>query len=414
MSAGALAELLGRRLGLAVEPSRAQQLLELRSRALGVPRHLYVPRIDTLELEALFAELSVSESYVLRDAAQLRAFTDVALPNTASSHVRILSAGCAGGEEAYTLALLFADADGERTADVLGVDLSADAIAKAQRARFSEWALRATPPNLRARWFTADGAPLLSARTRVHFRRANLLEGFPPASFDIVFCRNTLMYFLPDQMRHVLEGLARALVPGGYLFLGHAESTRGITDAFTLCHSHDTFYYRREGAASPRTTWFETIGSASDRIAGLAEAARVQVQQTKPPAECVADAVLALDVGDFVASEALCRLALASASPAISAEAHYLIAISRDGQRDHDAAVELYRTAAALDPQFAMPRLRHGMLARRRGDKSTAHRELSSAMMLLAEEREERVDRFGGGFSRALLIELCRTELEGA
>src|SRR5208282_6300386 len=70
-------------------------------------------------------------------------------------------------------------------------------------------------------------------------------------SFDVVFCRNVTMYFRPDVPRAVVARITRSLTPGGFLFLGHAETLRGVSQDHHLCHTHDTFYYQRRDA---RTT----------------------------------------------------------------------------------------------------------------------------------------------------------------
>jgi chemotaxis protein methyltransferase CheR len=137
----------------------------------------------------------------------------------------------------------------------------------------------------------------------VTFEERNLVADdaflWPPSSYDIVFCRNVLMYFTPEAMRDVVGRIGQSLVPGGFLFLGHAETLRGVSQSFHLCHTHDTFYYQRREAsevsgatranatyadassttavASPidiGTSWIEAIQRASERIALLASAPR--------------------------------------------------------------------------------------------------------------------------------------------
>lgn len=130
----------------------------------------------------------------------------------------------------------------------------------------------------------------------VAFEERNLLEDDPrfwsPSAFDVVFCRNVIMYFPPPVARAVVGRLARSLVPEGHLFLGHAETLRGISRDFQLVQSHETFYYRRKSetgdvasdpslaptvparsVAVPRETadpdWYGTIHRATERIAFL-------------------------------------------------------------------------------------------------------------------------------------------------
>jgi chemotaxis protein methyltransferase CheR len=133
----------------------------------------------------------------------------------------------------------------------------------------------------------------------VTFEERNLVDEDPlfwkSLACDVVFCRNVLMYFTPDQARDVVRRIAQALLPGGFFFLGHAETLRGLTQEFHLCHTHDTFYYRRRDAsetvaataiwAAPpgeqagdslhavvesTASWVDVIQRASDRIATLA------------------------------------------------------------------------------------------------------------------------------------------------
>jgi len=80
----------------------------------------------------------------------------------------------------------------------------------------------------------------------VTFEERNLVDEDPlfwqSLACDVVFCRNVLMYFTPDKARDVVRRIGEALLPGGFFFLGHAETLRGLTQEFHLCHTHDTFY----------------------------------------------------------------------------------------------------------------------------------------------------------------------------
>ena len=103
-----------------------------------------------------------------------------------------------------------------------------------------------------------DGVLDDRVRAAVRFEQRNLTEddvafwNQPP--FDVIFCRNVLMYLTPASAKAVVARLWRALAPGGYLFLGHAETLRGLSSDFHLCHTHGTFYYQRksEGAVTSR------------------------------------------------------------------------------------------------------------------------------------------------------------------
>ena len=126
---------------------------------------------------------------------------------------------------------------------------------------------------LQRKWFRAESRELVldeAVRGAVQFDQGNLASDDPalwqPALYDVIFCRNVLMYFSPEQMRAAIARIAGSLAPGGYLFLGHAETLRGISDDFHLCHTHDTFYYQRK-----------------ERLRASAGRSRLRPEQTRPP-----------------------------------------------------------------------------------------------------------------------------------
>jgi chemotaxis protein methyltransferase CheR len=317
------------RLGLAIEDTRLGTLAEILSRRSARARggvDGYLTKLESSaelgeEVKLLALELTIGETYFFRNAEQLRAFSALPLPqcspHSAARGLRILSAGCASGEEPYSLAIVLREqpriAAGAEVS-ILGIDVNASALERAARGSYSAWALRETDAATRARWFRRDGETfslIESVRAMVCFQERNLAEEnfalWQPEAFDVVFCRNVLMYFTPDAARAAVSRIARSLVPGGYLFLGHAETLRGLSQDFHLCHTHDTFYYRRRAASeaarlvdargtreqnparpAPSWTppvasvaplldagsWVETIRVSSERIQSLAEAPR--------------------------------------------------------------------------------------------------------------------------------------------
>jgi chemotaxis protein methyltransferase CheR len=239
------------------------------------------PGIAEAELGALAEQLTVGETYFFRESRQLDALLGLALPELLrrappGEPVRFLSAGCSSGEEAYTLAITLRQFLGESARHrvaIIGVDMNPAAIRKAKQAVYSAWSLRSTPERARELWFVEAGAGYRlrdEIRSMVTFEERNLLMGdayfWRPGAFDVIFCRNVSIYFSPQATRTVIERMERAIAPGGYLFLGHSESLRGISDQFELLNTHETFYYRRLGgrpgnAAAPRTTADEDLYS---------------------------------------------------------------------------------------------------------------------------------------------------------
>jgi chemotaxis protein methyltransferase CheR len=257
---------IARSLGLHFDETKfafLSEQLKGRSEANGQSNEAYLAQLEIKapreELRTLAETLTVAETYFFRNSNQFQVLRELALPERrqmqiAPKRLRILSAGCASGEEAYSIAIAVREVLGDSSPDVSirAVDLNPAVLDRARRARYGSWALRETPPEVRDKWFRPDGQGLVildtAIRSAVNFEECNLMDEdeqlWRSGAYDVIFCRNVLMYFTPENMQAVVRRLARALAPGGYLFLGHAETLRAISQDFHLCHSHDTFYYR--------------------------------------------------------------------------------------------------------------------------------------------------------------------------
>ena len=453
--------------------------------------HLNASSNGAAEWRTLAEQLTVNETFFFRNTDNFLALAEIVLPeriraNAQTKQLRILSAGCSSGDEPYSLAIMVRDALPDLDAwdvKIIGIDINPAILLKATQGRYSEWSLRATSADIRRRFFRADGADFVLAseiQKMVSFQERNLVDEDPlfwaPHAYDVVFCRNVLMYFSRDTARGVVRRIRQALRPRGFLFLGHAETLRGITPEFHLCHTNDTFYYQQPDAcdaaakitwAAPTdkpaedllsevelsANWVDVIHHAATRIARLAapqvankplgsqpalaasprawdlslvlEAVRQErfadalaligclpADSNEDPDALLLRAVLLTNHGRLNESEEVCRRLLALDE--LNAGAHYLMALCREHDGDAKGAIEHGLTAIYLDPSFAMPHLHLGILAKRSGDDATAQRELGQALILLASEDASRILLFGGGFSRDALLQLCRTQLLAA
>ena len=252
---------ISQRFGLNFDDSKLDFLAEVLSRRADkralAPRP-YLDRLDgpdvESEMQALALELTVPETYFFRHIDQFHAFTDVALPHAqaaraAERKLTVLSAGCASGEEPYTLAMLLRERVTEPGWEIVirALDVNPAMLAKAARGCYSAWALRETPADALRRWFRSVGRDFQlddSILSAVSFHEANLsrdnAELWAPATYDVIFCRNVMMYLTANVARALVARLTRSLVPGGHLFLGHAETLRGLSNDYHLCHTHDT------------------------------------------------------------------------------------------------------------------------------------------------------------------------------
>jgi chemotaxis protein methyltransferase CheR len=478
---------LGERLGLWLDDTKLPELSALLSRRAGA-RELapaqYLAVVDDTargseERRVLAQELTITETYFFRQGDQLTALADQLEAHTGP--LSILSAGCASGEEPYSIAMTLRARLPHLAAHatIRAVDINPAILERAKAGVYSSWALRETPESVARRWFRRQGSNTFALdreiRASVTFQERNLIEQnqelLTPATYHAIFFRNVVMYFTPRAQAEVIARLAQALTPGGVLFLGYAETLRGLSTAFHLRHSRNTFYYqKREGspaAALPRARdadrqatveatdelglhWFEAIAQASERVRKLTTTSHREVvdrtadrapeagaafdlepafallrkerfgdaldaMQALPQAATLDPDVLLLRCallvhsGKLEAARATCSALLARDE--LNAGAHYLLALVCEGERDLGGAAEHNRIAAHLDPAFAMPRLHLGLLARRSGDTLAARRELRQAYALLEREDTARLLLFAGGFERNALLALCRTEL---
>ena len=166
--------------------------------------------------------------------------------------LRIWSAGCSTGQEAYSLAMMIRD-DEPRWAgwhtDIAATDISHATIASARAGRYSQFEVqRGLPVRTMLRWFTQakdDWTIDPALRRRVRFAQHNLLDP-APGRFDLILCRNVLMYFAPPVRAMVFARLAEALEPGGLLMLGAGETVIGQTDAFASVSGLRGLYVRQD------------------------------------------------------------------------------------------------------------------------------------------------------------------------
>lgn len=281
------------------------------------------------EWRALASCLTVGETYFLRNPDQYRALAEAVLPDRIAARarerrLRLLSAGCASGDEAYSIAIALRDGFPELAGwdlKIIGVDVNPATIEKARRARYSAWALRETPSEIRERHFRMDGKDFVlteAIRAMVNFEERNLIEEDPvfwlSDEFDAVLCRNVIMYLTPELMRLIISRLTQTLAPGGYLFLGHAETLRGLSHEFHLRHTHGAFYYQKRPAAalgmaavpdgaravpaarpvpSSDTCWMDVVRAASERIEKLARQCGAPVDPGEAVRTAAASAALA-------------------------------------------------------------------------------------------------------------------------
>lgn len=233
----------------------------VRMRARGVHRYAEYAALldaDTGEYDRLLDALTINVTRLFRNPEVFHAILDRVVPVLWASprpRLRVWSAGCASGEEAYSLATLFhlhASAVGETDrlsrVEILGTDIDAASLAAAERAEFEERDFSETPPAWRSRYF-APAPPFVpdpAVRRMVRFQRHDLLREPPPrTAHDLIVCRNAIIYFDRASQERLFDAFYDALTPGGYLVLGKVETLFGrARQAFRVVDARERIFMR--------------------------------------------------------------------------------------------------------------------------------------------------------------------------
>jgi chemotaxis protein methyltransferase CheR len=204
-------------------------------------------RPDEAMIRDVVEAMTTNESFFFRDIKPFDQFKQLILPallknRAASKTIRIWSAACSSGQEAYSLAMILAEAAPQLNGwkiDIVGTDISTEILTRARDGMYSQFEVqRGLPITLLVKYFQQVGDRWqinLKIRNAVQYREFNLLGD--PASlgrFDVVFCRNVLIYFDQPTKAKVLNGIAKQMPEDGFLILGGAETVLGLTDRFQL------------------------------------------------------------------------------------------------------------------------------------------------------------------------------------
>jgi chemotaxis protein methyltransferase CheR len=333
------------------------------------------------ERRCLIGHMVVGETRFFRTPDMYRVLQEAILPSlVAAGHpfpLRLWSAGCATGQEPYSLAIAALEAFRGRFLEpvrVLATDLNTEFLETAARGVYPPSALRDVPPALVEKYFRPqdDGAFRVADEVRrlVTFEERNLasplLSSFPPPQLSAIFCRNVMIYFRSDTTRRVVDRFYRNLEEGGIFFLGHSETLWGISEAFRLEETNGVFHYRKKeqepkaprgkaaksegrpsaAPAPPRTTAGSAARVGEEALALVLAAEKLADRDRLDEAETACREAISL-WPDCVEAEYLLAVLLRRKGNGIDALAHAERACSIDG-RFILAAVEIAENLLAL------------------------------------------------------------------
>jgi chemotaxis protein methyltransferase CheR len=403
---------------------------------LGLPdaeacaRRIAAGRIGPAEQEIVAECLTVGESYFFRDAPFLEQLARqvlqplIAERRQRSRHLRLWSAGCASGEEPYSLAMLLAAMLPdwrEWSISILATDVNGAALERARIGAYGSWSLRHGIPPQYAPFFQAgsDGRQYVdpSLRRLVRFAALNLASPEYPSvqtqttAMDLVLCRNVLIYFEPGRVPQVLARLGRALAPQGWLVTGPVELPPGGVPGLAVTRKAGLFALRlqpppaSEPAAAPAPAPAPApLAAATPSLE--AEPPAVAASPEPPPATLLEEARRQANLGDLPAGERLCREAMRQDK--LDPGASYLLAtILMEAGARVDAIAALRRTLY-LDPRHVLARFALGRLELAEGRSEQAQRHLARALAQLEEQGCDEVLAGSGGLTARELRDAIR------
>lgn len=371
------------------------------------------------ELDHLIEHLTIGETHFFRHQEVFAALESLVVPDVTDrlrgTYIRVWSAACANGAEAYSIAMTLRrmqDSCGiSAPAMILGTDISRRALERASRAEYSDWDLRDTPSDLRDSCFRRQQQSWVVCpeyRTSVTFQYHNLVQHpFPSllhnlCAFDIIFCRNVLMYFDAVTIERIVQQLHACLSDGGWLVVGHAETHVETFAAFEAVNVPGAVLYRKAAHSLQRAA--QPVAPTIARQAGHTTAVCTSPPPTQPCDRAarshgrLTTRTLGRDTrgrgvsldrvselangGRFDEAEEACR-SLIQECPLSSAPYLYLALIVAQTQR-YSLAIELIRKALYLDPDMIAAHLHLGLLYQRIGQHQAASQSFRITLDLLS------------------------------
>lgn len=379
----------------------------------------YLERLqgDGEEMDSLVAELTIGETYFFRHKEQFDALREIILPdilarNASSRRLRIWSAGCATGPEPYTLAILLKREFGAQMlgwhVSILGTDINQKFLARARDGRYDQWAFRATPESIRHDCFIPIGKQWQikpEYKAMVSFQYHNLTRNrFSSitdniAGFDIIICRNVVIYFSRETVEALVPCFRECLTDGGWLVMGHAEPNMELFRSFRTVNCPGAVLYQRVDGYVPEAQ----PPSLRPPPRPPGPAARPAKPSPKPPARPPTAPVKTAPV--MAASHPLSEVrsladqgkwddSLRACDAVLSGDAlnwrpHYLRALILDQMGDKEACEAALRRAIYLDRRAVLPHYHLGLFLQRADETEAARRSFRNVLALLEHQPDE-------------------------
>lgn len=399
------------------------------------------------QIETLASHLTVGETYFFRDPASFDVLEQEILPAImakraeAGRTLRLWSAACCTGEEAYSLAMSCTRVIpklSEWNVSILATDINPRFLAKADAGIYSDWSFRGIRAGLRERFFTPLPGKKLAIdptlKKLVQFGYLNLAEDAYPSlhnrtnAMDVIFCRNVLMYFTPEHQRRVVAALYRCLVDGGCLLVNPAEASHALFPMFAMENIGGVIVFRKTSQAigdRARSAWVSpatppvvltpepavlVVPAAPQPVVPDASARPVTPTTALPRDEPLALARIHANQGRLEEALASCQAAIAADRTRVAA--HFLCATICQELGRPEAAIAALNRVLYLDQDFVLAHQALGLLYKRLGKHDKARRHLGIALELLSAKGRDEIVPESDGMTCGRLLESVRSMTE--
>jgi len=425
------------------------------------------------EFRELLNIITINHTYFFRNTPQFKAFREKVLPEVIARKLRgantkekpslrIWSAGCATGEEAYSIAMVVSDLIGDVEnwdINILATDASEDALRRAQKGLYGRNSAKHVDEEHIAKYFTKEEDRYAindTIKNMVNFAYFNLMDEEYPAGFDVIFCRNVVIYFEFETTLKVMNKLFSALTDQGYMFIGYSETLQYMQERLRMVSWEDAIYYRkglprRAEAIAPVIPPKEEINidKVLEEISRAEAEANIEAERKKAPLpEEIEDiiiriikkmhmkeyaAALALAEEAIIADgraldpyflaaeifinqgkpdEAKSKLASVLKVDSLFAPAHYLYGCIYMEENDLDNAKKSLKKALFIDKRFLLAHFYLAQVFKNEGHARNAIREYRNTLKLLSKDDPSDIVAYSGGFNAATFMSVCRDNLE--
>jgi len=425
------------------------------------------------EFRELLNLITINHTYFFRNEPQFKAFSEKVLPEVIAQKLReasgeekpslrIWSAGCATGEEAYSIAMVVNDliTDIESwDVHILATDASENALQGARKGLYRQNSSKHVDEEHIARYFTKESdkyAVRDTIKNMVTFAYLNLMDEEYPAGFDVIFCRNVVIYFEFETTLKVMNKLFSSLTDDGYMFIGYSETLQFMQDRLHMVSWKDAIYYRKglpgkpEKAAPPIPPKEEiNIDEVLEEISRAEAEANIEAETKKaPPPEKIEDMIVQIikkiHTKDYDGALALAEEAISADRKALDpyflaaeifinqgktdeakskltnvlkidslfAPAYYLYGCIYMEENDPENAKKNLKKALFIDKKFLLAHFYLAQVFKSEGRARDAIREYRNTLKLLSGESPGDIVAYSGGFNAATFMSVCRDNLE--